>query len=67
MTLRTLWSELKAYPRGVLEEMRKVSWPDASSTRRLTVVVVVVVGVAAVVIGAMDFVFSRLAAIVLGL
>lgn len=66
MTLRALWSELRRYPRGVIEEMKKVSWPDMATTRQQTTTVIVIVAIAALIIGAMDEIFSRLAALIIG-
>lgn len=66
MTLRALWSELRGYPRGVIEEMKKVSWPSAATARQQTTVVIAIVAVATLIIGAMDAVFSRLAALIIG-
>lgn len=66
MTFQAIWSELRDYPRGVLEEMRKVSWPSMQQARNSTVLVIAVVAVSAVIIAAMDLVFSELIKIVLG-
>lgn len=67
MTLQHIWSELREYPRGVVEEMKKVSWPSMAKTRSSTVVVIAIVAVATVIIGLLDIVFSRLISVMLGL
>jgi preprotein translocase SecE subunit len=67
MTLPAYWSELKHYPQGVLEEMRKVDWPSRETTRDLTLVVAVVVILATTVISFFDFTFARLMAYLLSL
>lgn len=66
MTFQALWSELREYPRGVLEEMRKVSWPSLKQARTSTAVVIAIVAVSAVIIGGMDLVFSELVKVFLG-
>jgi preprotein translocase SecE subunit len=67
MNPQAIWSELRAYPRGVVEEMQKVSWPTRKTTRTLTGIVVAVVAVSALIISGLDLVFSRIMAFVLGL
>ncbi|MDT8437156.1 MAG: preprotein translocase subunit SecE [Gemmatimonadota bacterium] len=43
---------------GVQAEMRKVTWPDREQLRNATAVILVFVIVLAIVIGAMDSIFS---------
>jgi preprotein translocase SecE subunit len=40
-------------------ELRKVTWPSAIDTRRMTIVVVVVVGIFSVILGIFDTVWGR--------
>ncbi|MGA8015575.1 MAG: preprotein translocase subunit SecE, partial [Candidatus Dormiibacterota bacterium] len=49
-----------AYLRGVLEELRKVIWPNWSELRRMTAVVVATVIVFALLIGGADFAFTAM-------
>lgn len=54
-----LITQLKAYPLGVLEELRKVSWPSKELVRRQTLVVFVVVVVASLFVAGLDQVFRQ--------
>lgn len=67
MTSQAILTELRDYPRGVVEEIKKVSWPSRQTTRTLTGVVVAVVAASTLVIGAFDLVFSRVFKFLLGL
>jgi len=66
MNLSSLLSAIKAYPQGVWEEFQKVDWPTWESTRQLTGIVVVIVVIATIFVGALDFVFTRMAQLLLG-
>lgn len=48
------------YLRETTAELRKVTWPTRQQARELTTVVVIVVAVTALVLGLLDFGFSRL-------
>jgi preprotein translocase SecE subunit len=65
MNLKTVWTEIAQYPRGVLEEIRKIDWPTRQKTIELTVAVIVVIAIAAVYVGAVDLLFSRAVAFIL--
>ena len=56
---------LGGYIEGVRAEMQKVVWPTREETRRLTTIVLSVTIVAALVLGAVSFIFNEL--FVLGL
>jgi preprotein translocase SecE subunit len=43
-----------------ISELRKVSWPSAEDTRRMTIVVVVVVGVFAAILALFDMVWGNI-------
>ncbi len=49
--------------RETMGELRKVSWPTVAETRRLTYIVLAVMVAMAVVLGSLDYVFSRLIAL----
>lgn len=51
--------------RETLGELRKVSWPTLPEARRLTTIVLIVMGVTALFLGALDFLFSRIIAAIL--
>jgi preprotein translocase subunit SecE len=46
--------------RETIGELRKVSWPTPQEAWRLTVIVIIVMAATSVVLGLLDFVFSRL-------
>ena len=48
----------------VAGELKKVTWPSMRETRAATVAVVVATFIAAVILGAFDFVWARLSALV---
>jgi preprotein translocase subunit SecE len=49
-----------AYFREVRAEVRKVTWPSWDDLRRTTVVIIIVVIILGMIIGIMDFVFSKI-------
>jgi preprotein translocase subunit SecE len=51
---------LVRYFRETGAELRKVTWPTRQQARELTTVVVIVVAITALVLGLLDFTFSRL-------
>jgi preprotein translocase subunit SecE len=53
-------SAIAIWWRETVGELRKVSWPTYAEARRLTTIVLVVMAVMAVLLGVLDFVFSRL-------
>ncbi|MFK7873396.1 MAG: preprotein translocase subunit SecE [Oligoflexales bacterium] len=48
----------KAYHVSAIAEARKVTWPTAEATQKMTWIVAVVVGVFSIILGAFDFVWS---------
>lgn len=65
MNLKTVWTEIAQYPRGVLEEIRKIDWPTRQKTIELTIAVIVVIAIATVYVGGIDLLFSRAVAFIL--
>lgn len=51
--------ELKNYPTGVLEELRKVTWPNKQRVRDLTLIVFAVVIVSSMFVAGIDWLFRR--------
>lgn len=45
---------------AAIGELRKVSWPSAIDTRRMTTVVVIVVGIFAVILFVFDLIWSKI-------
>ncbi len=52
------------YWRSTIGELRKVSWPTSQEAWRLTKVVIMVVLAMAFVLGLLDFVFSKVVALI---
>jgi preprotein translocase subunit SecE len=48
-------------------ELRKVSWPTRDEATRLTVIVLGVLAVMAALLGSLDFLFSKLIAMIIGI
>lgn len=65
MNLKTVWTEIAQYPRGVLEEIRKIDWPTRQRTVELTIAVIVVLIIATLYVGGIDLLFSRAVAFIL--
>lgn len=61
----SVWAYVKPaarreHHRHVIAELRKVTWPSAANTKKMTWVVVIVVAIFSVILGAFDFVWSWL-------
>ncbi len=50
--------ERHEYLLSAIGEMRKVTWPSAQDTRKMTIIVCIVVGIFAVILAAFDFVWG---------
>jgi len=59
-------TKLKDFAEGVQVEMRRVTWPDREQLRNATAVILVFVIILAFIIGAMDWVFSRIVSLIVG-
>ena len=46
--------------RETIGELHKVSWPTYADAKRLTIIVLAVMAIMAILLGSLDFVFSRL-------
>ncbi len=55
------------YLQEVMTELKKVSWPTLKHTRDMTILVIVVSLLVGVYIGALDFVFQKLVALLITL
>jgi len=58
-------NRLVRYLKEVRAEIRKVTWPSRPVARNLTIIVITVTVLASVVMGLLDFVFSRLFALII--
>jgi len=64
---RMAWVEsVRSYLREVTVELKKVVWPSRKETLGSTAVVLVIVGLAAVFLGIVDLVLSRLVKLLVG-
>lgn len=53
--------------RETVGELRKVSWPSREEASRLTIIVLVVLAVMGSLLGVLDFLFSKLIGLIIGL
>jgi len=53
--------------RETVGELKKVSWPTTQETLNLTKIVIIVIGVMAILLGALDLIFTRIFALLLSL
>lgn len=51
--------------RETIGELHKVTWPTYADAKRLTTIVLAVMAIMAVLLGVLDFVFSRLIALLI--
>lgn len=58
--------ELKNYPAGVLEELRKVSWPSKEEVRKQTLIVLAIVTVSSLFVAGLDWNFRQLVTMIIG-
>ncbi len=61
MNLSSFLSAVKSYPQGVLEEFRKIDWPEWQKTRQNTGAVAVIVTIATLFVAVIDMIFTRMA------
>ena len=59
MALKQYWSEIRQYPRDVVDEVKKITWPTRERTVRMTLVVFAVVGVSTALVGGVDYLFNQ--------
>ncbi len=59
----TLWLRITKFLREVRVELRKVAWPNRKELVNFTIVVIVAVLIVAAFIGVVDFVVSRILAL----
>ena len=57
---------LVRYVRETIAELRKVNWPTRKDATRLTLIVLAVVGVSSAFLAVMDYLFTKLIALLLG-
>jgi len=57
---------IKKYFRETIGELRKVNWPSRKETINLTIVVLIVMAGMSALLGLLDFLFSRIFALIIG-
>ena len=50
---------------AAISELRKVEWPTALDTRRMSTVVIIVVGIFAVILAVFDFIWAKIFALLI--
>jgi preprotein translocase subunit SecE len=63
---RRLPNKIQVYFKETVGELRKVSWPTRQEAWNLTKVVLLVVAAMGLFLGLLDFIFSRVFALILG-
>lgn len=58
-------NKIKKYFNETIGELRKVSWPTRKETTNLTIVVLIVTFSMSAILGLLDFVFTRLFALIM--
>ncbi|MCS6802752.1 MAG: preprotein translocase subunit SecE [Chloroflexota bacterium] len=53
------------FARDIIAELKKVTWPSAQQVRELTIVVLIISSVVGVILGGIDWVFSKLVEVLL--
>jgi preprotein translocase subunit SecE len=59
--------DLQQFVEEVQAETKRVTWPDRQQLRNATIVILIFVVILAIIIGAMDSVFSWLIRLIIGL
>jgi preprotein translocase subunit SecE len=54
------WSSMVEYYRGIVAEMKKVTWPDRPQVRQATIAIIIFVLILALLITLMDYLLSAL-------
>ena len=60
------WHNVQRFLQETIGELRKVSWPSRQEAIRLTQIVLIVIGVMAVILGGLDWVYAKLFGLILG-
>ena len=60
------WHKVQRFFQETIGELRKVSWPTRREAIRLTWIVIGVIIVMAAFLGGLDFIYSKIFAIILG-
>ena len=59
------WHNVQRFLQETIGELRKVSWPSRQEAIRLTQIVLIVIGVMAVILGGLDWVYAKFFGLIL--
>jgi preprotein translocase subunit SecE len=65
ITERRQPNRIQRYFRETMGELKKVSWPTRQEATNLTIIVLIVTFTMSVILGGLDFIYSRLMALIL--
>ena len=60
------WFKIQRFFQETIGELRKVSWPTRKEAIRLTEVVLIVIGVMAIFLGGLDWIYAKFFSLILG-
>jgi preprotein translocase subunit SecE len=60
------WFKIQRFFQETVSELKKVSWPTRREAIRLTWIVIGVIIVMAIILGGLDFIYSKFFAVILG-
>jgi preprotein translocase subunit SecE len=60
------WFKVQRFFQETISELRKVSWPTRREAIRLTEIVLIVIGVMAIFLGGLDWIYSKIFGVILG-
>ena len=60
------WFRIQRFFQETIGELRKVSWPTRREAIRLTWIVIGVIFVMALILGGLDFVYTKIFSVILG-
>ncbi len=59
------WFKIQRFYQETVSELKKVSWPTRREAIRLTWIVIMVIIIMAIVLGGLDFIYSKFFAVIL--
>jgi preprotein translocase subunit SecE len=65
ITERRQPNRIQRYFRETMGELKKVSWPTRQEATNLTIIVLIVTFTMSVILGGLDFIYSRVMALIL--
>ncbi len=60
-----IWFKIQRFFQETVGELRKVSWPTRQEAIRLTEIVLIVIGIMAVFLGGLDYIYGKIFAVIL--